>query len=436
MPLKTILFLVLFGGACLGALFIPMAGIIGYMGMYHIGYRWWLEPLASLHIRYSFTLALFLGIGTVLHWSRLRYGKRFMTSQEWLLLAMVGILWLSRYIGLPRGETALWEDPAEIKITKVVIFAFLLTHVVTTASRLSAVLWVMVVGGLYLGWLAFSAGPGAFVTGRVEGMGGPDFKDANFFGVHLATVLPIIAVQFVRSEWRVKLLALLAGVFAVNGLIMTRSRGAFLAAAVGGLMAIPLAPKGRRAIIIVVLLIGMVGAYALTDPGFIDRMSTIETSPEEMDKSSYGRWLAWKTSLVMLRDRPHGFGVGNFPRYVGGYEPLLADRDPHNTFVKCYTELGVQGLIVFLALIGNAVHMLWRAPRMAEGTAAEKDIRYFSYAMLLALAIFLAGGMTVTETYIEEMWWFLALPVCLYRVAENARTDAEADTTLLRDLVS
>jgi len=433
MPLKTILFALFFGSCCIGALFAPMAGVIGYMSMYHIGYRWWMDPLAHLSIRYSFMLALFLGIGTVLHWSRLRYGKRFMTGQEWLLLAMVGVLWLSKYIGLPGREAMPWEDPDEVKITKVIVFALLLTHVVTTPRRLSAVLWVLTAGGLYLGWLAFTAGPGAFVTGRVEGIGGPDFKDANFFGVHLAAALPVIAVQFMRSDWRAKWLPVLAAAFAVNGLIMTRSRGAFLAAAIGGVLAVPLAPKRRRGLILVVLLIGALGAYALTDPGFIERMSTIETSPEKMDKSSYGRWLAWTTSLSMVRDRPWGFGAGNFPRYAGEYDAALKQRDPHNTFVKCYVELGVQGLIVLLALIGNAIYILWKAPRLAEGTADERDVRYFSYALLLALAIFLAGGMTVTETYIEELWWMLALPVCLYRVAENARADSEGRITAIEE---
>lgn len=423
MPLTTLFFCMLFALCCIGALYAPIVGIVAYMSMYHLGLRWWLEPLFASGVRMSFMLALFTGIGCLLHFRGLNYGKRFFTSQEWLLLAMLALLVLSVPLGLPRPEFT-WEDPPEIKICKVFVFLMLLTHVVTTVRRLNIVMWIFVAMAIYLGYEAFSAGPGAFTEGRVDNIGGPDFKDANFFGVHLAMTLPIIGIQFLRSGWLGRAVTLLAGVLAVNGLVLTRSRGAFLAAMVGAVLALVIAPKGHRLIIVGALVLALVGAYFLMDPGFIDRMSTIETSPESMDGSSYGRWRAWQVSVPMFLERPWGYGAGTLQKYIGGFDERLTDRAAHNTFVTCYVELGVQGFAMLLALIANGVYMLFRARQMAKGSPAEKDLRYFSYGLLLALTIFLGGGMTITHLYVEELWWFLALPVCLYRAAENLETSA------------
>ena len=105
----------------------------------------------------------------------------------------------------------------------------MLTHVVTDLKSLNRVFWVMIVATLLLSLQAYGKPRWAFIGGRLEGVGGVDFTDANALGAFLAAMLPIIGVQFLRSAWRGKLLCLATGVFATNAIVLTRSRGAFLA---------------------------------------------------------------------------------------------------------------------------------------------------------------------------------------------------------------
>src|SRR4030042_1532459 len=101
MALKTILFLAAFIACSAGALFIPLLGILGYVGHYNLGpeRQWWGAPLNHLGLRYSYTLALMAVIGAAIHWRSLRYGKSLLVGQEWLVLAFLGIVWLSVLIG-------------------------------------------------------------------------------------------------------------------------------------------------------------------------------------------------------------------------------------------------------------------------------------------------------------------------------------------------
>lgn len=51
--------------------------------------------------------------------------------------------------------------------------------------------------------------------------------------------------------------------------------------------------------------------------------------------------------------------------------------------------------------------------------AAGDQVVHSSYALQVCLVTMLAGGFTMMLLYVETHWWILALPVCLYRAAEN-----------------
>lgn len=427
MGLRTILFLLAFATATLGSLFNPLLGVFGYVLHYDLGpeRQWWAAPIGYLGIRYSLTLAVATAIGMAIHWRRLQYGEKALLLHEKLMLLFLAVVWFSTLVG---GETVgryTMTDHPSVKMTKVIIFTLMLTHVVTTTKRIDLLLWAMVAGALLLGMEAYTTPRSHFRGGRLEGVGGPDFAEANFLGAYLAAMVPLIGIQFLRSGWIGKGVCLVSGVLAVNTIVLTRSRGAVVGLAGGALLAMFLAPKRWRLPILAGIIVAGIGAYQLMDPQFIDRSSTILRPEEERDRSSESRLEIWQGAGRMLMDHPLGVGAGNFYQNIGRYSPNNPGRDAHNTFVRCFGELGFPGIAVFLLLLGNVGHIVWRTLKRARDSEAREgqQLALIAYGFALSLAVFLTCGLTGTFLYTEGTWWLLAAPVCMTRALENLQRD-------------
>ncbi|MEA3429215.1 MAG: O-antigen ligase family protein, partial [Thermodesulfobacteriota bacterium] len=151
----------------------------------------------------------------------------------------------------------------------------------------------------------------------------------------------------------------------------------------------------------------------------MERINPDISNIEAQDDSASGRILAWKAAFSMASDYPLGVGQGNFKKYVGQYNPHIPGKDTHNTFFRCLAELGVQGLTIYLIMIANVFRILKRVKKKAIGLSNEIDYKWHSYALSVSLIIFLASGMFITHTYIEELYWLLMFPVLLERAVEN-----------------
>jgi len=425
MPLKTIIFVGVFGACCAGAVFQPLWGIVAYAADYIIGpqRQWWERPIQHLGIRYSYVLAIVTAIGVALNYGKLRFGKKLLHRHEILLLLFLGLVWVLRSVNEPTELYTIVDHPT-VKLAKVMIFGLMLTHVVTDMKKLRVFMWTLVVCTLILGLQAYTA---RRYVGRLETVGGADFAESNFLAVFVGAMVPLIGVLFLQSRWPGKLFCLGTGAFAVNAIILTRSRGALVGIALGLIPAVFLAPKKLRLKVAAGLLVGSLGAVYLMDTGFVDRMKTIDRSGEQRDASSQLRLDLWETSLAMVKDHPLGIGPGNFFQVVGRYRPELERRDAHSTYFRCLTELGIPGFLLFLTICFSAMRTAMRASRRAERIRSETGtaLRLLGYGFTVALCTFLAASLTVTTIYTEALWWLLLVPVCLERAVANHAEETE-----------
>ncbi|HUT57298.1 MAG TPA: O-antigen ligase family protein [Phycisphaerae bacterium] len=437
MPAKTVLFLLGFAACAVGALFMPSLGVLGYVGHYCIGpeRQWWSAPIAYWGIRYSYVLAVVTAVGIFLNRRKLRYGDSILHRQELAILLFLGIVWACTLFSEPTTGAYTEVDHPSVKMTKVVIWTLMLTHLFTTLKDLNRLMWVLVVGCLILGYQAYTAPAFQFTRGRLQSVGGADFNEANFLAAFLASMLPLVGVQFLQARWSGKMLCLASGVLSVNAIVLTRSRGALVALGLGAVAALVLSPRRWRGVIILGLIVAMVGAYSLTDPAYFERASTISANEQELDRSSQSRIGIWRASVRMLRDHPFGVGTGNFFQAIGRYDPQFEGRDAHNTFVRCYGELGIPGLAVFAAIVGNALYMLIRTVKRAMAMAPELQGQavYTSYAVAVSLVILVGCSLTMSLIYVEVLWWLLALPVCLVRIQDNSARSETAALFLSED---
>jgi putative inorganic carbon (HCO3(-)) transporter len=418
LSIATILYIFLLVVVCFGSIFYhPFVGTIGYLATYCVSPsgKWWGEFLSRMGIHYSQIIVLTIMVGAVIHRRRLKF-KKYLVSQEILLIIFLGVIWLSIPLGLGFNET----QSNALKMTKAIIVLLMASHVITELKRYEAMIWTLIGAGLYLGLEAYTAPAWMFQGGRLNvGIGGSDFSEGNFLGAHFAMLLPFLGVMFLKGGWKSKVICLVTGILVTNGIILCRSRGVFLATLVGAISAIIFSVRGNRLKIVFGLGIAFVGGFILTDPGFWTRMESIDVITPQIDASSEGRILVWGAALSISSEHPLGIGEGNFKTYIGRYNPKMIGRDTHNTFLKCLTELGVQGAVVLLLLIANAFRILFRLKKDIELLPNKTNILWHIYSQKIALITFLVAGLFITHTYIEEFYWLLMFPVFLKRSVED-----------------
>jgi putative inorganic carbon (HCO3(-)) transporter len=273
---------------------------------------------------------------------------------------------------------------------------------------------------LYLGRECFTASSGMYVNGRLEGVGGPDFGDANALAAHMVALLPLIGVLFLRSGRKSKLICFVAGGLIANGIVQTRSRGGYLACLVAAVVMLLVSPKGQRKQILVLVALGAMGTLTLVDAAYLERMGTLKAGERENDESAMSRIRFWKAGIRMATDNPLGVGPGNFHSHIGDYLPEAAGRDTHNTYVRCVAELGWPGLGLLLLLIANAFFILARIRRAASSMPGLQECAWNAFGLQMSLSGYLTSSIFISSTYIEMFWWLLLLPAALERAAANA----------------
>ncbi|MFA5700864.1 MAG: O-antigen ligase family protein [Desulfuromonas sp.] len=426
---KGLLFISLFFFCTVGALFLPHLGIYGYLADYCLNPadQWWGRPFARMGFRFSFTLAVATLAGIILQRKNLKFGEKALYNQEWTLIFFLALVWMVFFLTPETVGRYGSTDHPTLKLTKIFIFLLMMTHVITDLKKLKGLFAVLASASLLLGIKAWSVPYSQFARGRLEGIGGADFAEANFFAAFMAAMLPLIGIMFLRSRVVGKLYYAVCGAFTANAMILCRSRGAFLGLIAGAVAALFFIPRNYRKHLIVLLLAGIVGIVYLSDDSFIQRIMSISTDQSEMDESSASRIRLWKAGVQMVTSHPLGIGPGNWYQTIGRYIPEYEGKDSHSTYVKCLAELGLIGMAVFMLLILQAYQNLRQVyiQRHKLPPSEEEEFTHFYFAIIVSIVIFLTCALTITMVYTEILWVLLLLPVCLKRALDNYEIEQE-----------
>jgi len=440
MPLRSIAFLLYFLGSSTAAFVYPMVGLICYVVLYHVYPQttWWGKALQPLGIRYSFVCGACLVIGTFLNAARMRFGRQFIHPVEGgaVLLYLLILVTLVSGVGVNDQGLMLVD-----KMGKVVLFLLIMSHVLVSRRRLWMFALVLMIMTFYLGHEAKNAPPSAFQHNRLDGIGGPDFRESAGLAIHLCALLPFVVIFLCQKRWLLRITAFLAAGYGVNAVLLCRARSAFVACIVAGLMALWYAPRRFRRRITILLVLGAIGGFTLSDTWFWERMDTIVVSGEEArDESSAIRLQIWAAAWEMFKAKPFGVGVGQFQYQVKKYSDELENttRDAHNTFVLCAGEIGIFGLLAY----GGTLFLAWLTLNHVSRRVRYhlEDGEFFDWLILanrLALIVYVTSGLFVSRFYTEGMWWLIVLPVCLSRAVENEiRQEVRAELELQAELES
>jgi putative inorganic carbon (HCO3(-)) transporter len=245
-----------------------------------------------------------------------------------------------------------------------------------------------------------------------------------------------------NANWqRFSLLLLTLAATAV--LILTQSRSGWLAG-VGSLYllvvlwtaVLPKAHPRKRTLLLIsgtFTLLGII-TFFLIGP---DQLASFWQDPaQETALGSFGslgfRQEVWLWTIVMLQDFPFtGIGLGSFQQVIRRLYPVMvspsyAITHAHNVFLQMGVDYGLFGLILYLALIGILLTMLWRA--------ARRQPRWRPYALgfaasLLAYHIYGLGDVLDSKTnlVIWIMYGLITALSQLSRAADDVRIIQQPD---------
>jgi len=250
-------------------------------------------------------------------------------------------------------------------------------------------------------------------------------KSPTFLGSFMLLTIPLLLlVPHALPGWIRRIFLWGCGIFSMYILVLSQTRGAWLAFG-GVLLLFVLLNRRHRAICLSGLVILVLSGAMLyhTSPVIQDRW---ETMSNEKFQSNTERVLMWKGAAQIFADHPvFGVGQGEFGLvYNRDYlapeakerprdpnNPRSGHGHPHNNLLKVLSERGLVGIAFFLLLHGFILWELLRALRRGEGKKA--------YAFALAGILTFAGvqfeGMTDTNlqlAHIVRTYWFL-MGLCL-----------------------
>ena len=363
---------------------------------------------------------LFLILGAIINNDKLNWQ---ITRKEVVFYCFLAVMWIvSYFFGLGmHEETFKFMD----KMTKLFICIFFICRIVHTYENFNLIIATFIFGAAFLGYQAHASGD--FSTGRIDNIGGADFGEANAFATFMLVGTSMFGYKIIRMKLWSMIPSVVIIVMMLNAFVLARSRGAL----VGIIFTVPFIlfnmPKKYRLKVGFFLIMGGILFFNLMDEGFLERMGTIQTESttgytelQNQATDNLSRLDFWRTSIDIFKDYPMGIGSRNFESTVMIYDPRNPGFDAHNTFVLCYTEFGVFGIVLFLIVFLETFFELRRIKKLARFTHVEDSILLHVISLSTILIIYFFGSMlTHSYLYIEILWLLLVLPICLEKATRQ-----------------
>jgi O-antigen ligase len=313
------------------------------------------------------------------------------------------------------------------RVSMLLLF-FLIIALVDSIGRLRRVILIMIgsvaIAAVYVvrDW-QFNRMYADYRPGGISG-------DANYFAL-CASACMLLSLQLALSRptrWEKRYLY---GCLAITSVafLMAASRGGFVGLAIGLLFLMFRSGRGVRTM----LLIGLVIAplLVLVPNTSIQRIFHPGTGEDEAVDARHVTWMA---GLRMIEAHPiGGIGLNRFRSLVLSYEGTNdkpVQSLAHNTYIEVAAELGIPGLLAYLALIWSGFRALNRAARLKGQPVLREAAIGFQAAMIAATvcAIF------VSASWFRFLWLVLLLPACLPTIEQRfvrrvAATDASEPKT-------
>jgi len=396
---------------------LPFWSIMAFTGMLLFSPQAYLPALASLR-----PALLVIAIG-VLAYVADRWARG-LPVIEWkreigLIAGLAGIAAMTAPFSIwPGGSLAVLSD-----YFKTAAVFLLLSQVVTTMDRLRRTAWILTWMAMGLGLFAlYNFTSGAVIDqganqDRLIGNEGALTKNPNDLALMVNLLLPLTVGLFLASTRTWQRTILLTAICIESGtVVLTYSRAGAITLAVIVLAYLwKLRQRRERSMIYAALLVGVL-ALPLLPSSYFERMSTITNIQADRTGSAQERLsdmiIAGKT---ILANPVVGAGMGmnelTMREARGGWLRV------HNVYLEHAIDLGLPGLVIFLALLISCIQAVARI----QDREVSPELRSLAEGLQISLIAYAAAAMFHPVSYQYYFYYIGGLAIA-------ARTIADAQT--------
>ena len=280
-------------------------------------------------------------------------------------------------------------------------------------------------------------------TGRLS-LVGSRYSNANELGFSLLVGLAFLGFMYSKPRMLKKVTALVLAGPILIALAKTGSRACLLGAAILLVFVFVQASGAIRAKLVLVAPVVFVLLLLVVPAHLRERYTTLfssqSPSSSEAAGSAESRWVLLQDSLWITMQHPlSGVGPGNFPvaqnnLAVARGEAMGLWRVTHNTYTQLSSEMGVPGLVIYLAFLFQCWKALTTVSRSkdvsSELRAMAKTLRAV-FVVLVTVAITDSFAYSVNIPIVAGLATALSFIARDQRAAMKAKRSATSQSTTL-----
>lgn len=320
---------------------------------------------------------------------------KFVGIGEDLVFKRIKLLLIFLVVTLPLvtwpGSVLLENTPAFVK---AISFLFFTALIIDTEKRLKIFLFIFVfcqifrvLEPLYMNITSGYWGDRTYLGGgefaaRLSGAPS-DIINPNELGFVIVTIVPYMYYMVWQSRSKIlKLLALGVAPLLVYALVLTMSRGAFLALIV--VLWMIFKESSHKLFLIIVLCVGLVGIWSTLSDNHKDRYLSLVSSDAKQSGGVEGRFTGMLNEFGVALERPligHGLGTSAEAKSNAGVGWMIS----HNLYVEVLIETGGIGLIIFFLFL-KSIYLKFKGNlKWIQSPLASHDESGFALRLNMAL---------------------------------------------------
>ena len=371
----------------------------------------------------------------------------------WLMLVQLVVMSISAFFSEYGGQAVV---RTLTYVAEGLVLYFLILNTVRTEDMLRKAVWTLVMAGCFMGSLSLlqqvsgsgktfgglaqlhtdriETGPrAAMVKAAESGRAAGTIGEQNYYAQIMLMVLPLAASRFwFEKSWKLRMIGALACIPISAAIMLTFSRGAFLAAVATVMAMVYLKCIKIRHLLLVGL--AFVVIVPITMPEYAYRLITIfrivgvqpegKAAGQTLDTSMRGRATENLAAINIFLDHPVlGVGPGQTQMYTSKYGDedgltrLKGNRQAHNMYLAILADTGVIGLASFLPIFIVSLVGLMKIRRLYSETRPE--LVGIAVGFTLALVAFLSSSIFLSPAYERFYWLIVALAGVTVQIARQ-----------------
>lgn len=243
-----------------------------------------------------------------------------------------------------------------------------------------------------------------------------DVINPNELGFVIVTVIPFLHYLLWTGRWKLKVIYLVLMPLLLYALILTMSRGAFLALMIVGFFIFK--ESRHKTALVGVAVMAIVAAFSVMTPVQKERYLSIIDRDVEGGASAEGRIQGMIREFRLGLSRPvvgHGLGTTGEAKA----HKLGRRQASHNLYAELLVEIGVIGFSIFMAFLFRAFRQLKLLQLEFARTARTKASFYENLNKVLICLFWMYAVYSVNYWGLSQYYWYLfgGLTIALGRLA-------------------